>query len=838
MIENIQNEDVKNELEKKFNDIKNYLRSVFQLSNDIEFSFDIEINKGKLEIIVGISNPNHDLEYKIQDITPSSIKIDYLLKVIFKNISFDCSKHLIKRYIALFSNAFIEIDKSVLENDNYSDFINIFTSLSFEKCNFYIHDRTTLDGFNFFNDLTFIDCFFNNKLLIGECVFEKKFIFETRKNQKHELFVMDTHFKDSCEIILNTDEDTLELLKVQFDKEFDCIKCNLHNIKSIFFNEVVFEDYFYVARRIGIKSVKELLLDTDFKTEIDIKNTIFKKETDFSRTKFEKNVKLHSLIFYEKVIFGSYVTLKSGMNEILKIDNITFLSDVDFSNVSFEKIKLKIKNSIFSKDFSLIKSHVKGCGVNVFNKKITIYNSQFDGLVNLSRCNFKDNIKIIKCEFNKQVQCCQSLFEKKFDFSDNNVNRDIHFDKSEFKEEVVFDYTIFNDILSLLFVIFHKAPKFALVKFANSANIQTFNLRIGESNEELNEDCYRKENIESKLNELKARTDTFRLIKDQAIKNNDLLVATEQKKLELYARELELDYCKKINGVKYTSSMYQKTASESAKLTIIEVFDRLFLKLNRTTSDHHTDFLKILLFTLSVIGGYFMINFGLSFDEKIISSICNLVDLGLAMYGVSVVIFLLCLGYEFLFVLKGFSKDKGWLIFIFLAICVAWFCLAYSFNVSEFSVILPMIFIGILAMLFILLANNVKYTFISFAAAGFIGILCTPNIITPFLGAFSEDARNHYLYKAIDELDSQKALDLSKQILAKEPTSELNAKKILKDYKDELKSSKLLDESPELKRAIAIDGGVSRLNIAYYLVLAFCIFALQKTMRKNSIIPS
>ncbi|EOI6102890.1 hypothetical protein ACMU10_001719, partial [Campylobacter jejuni] len=111
-------------------------------------------------------------------------------------------------------------------------------------------------------------------------------------------------------------------------------------------------------------------------------------------------------------------------------------------------------------------------------------------------------------------------------------------------------------------------------------------------------------------------------------------------------------------------------------------------------------------------------------------------------------------------------------------------------------------------------------------------------IITPFLGAFSEDARNHYLYKAIDELDSQKALELSKQILAKEPTSELNAKKTLKDYKDELKSSKLLEKNPELKRAIAIDGGVLRLNIAYYLVLAFCIFALQKTMRKNSIIPS
>lgn len=102
-----------------------------------------------------------------------------------------------------------------------------------------------------------------------------------------------------------------------------------------------------------------------------------------------------------------------------------------------------------------------------------------------------------------------------------------------------------------------------------------------------------------------------------------------------------------------------------------------------------------------------------------------------------------------------------------------------------------MIFIGILAMLFILLANNVKYTFISFAEAGFIDILCNPSIITPFLG----DTRNYCLYKAIEELDSQKALDLSKHILAKDPTNELNAKKILKGYKDELKSSKLLEKS-------------------------------------------
>lgn len=183
---------------------------------------------------------------------------------------------------------------------------------------------------------------------------------------------------------------------------------------------------------------------------------------------------------------------------------------------------------------------------------------------------------------------------------------------------------------------------------------------------------------------------------------------------------------------------------------------------------------------------------------------------------------------------------------------------------------------------FVALLYKIKELLVFFALIGIVGIYYNPSIITPFLGAFSEDARNHYLYKAIDDLDDKKALKLariilpndkdlkefepSKTILSKNAKLEqisifdktdlsvnfiyeqsnqdkneqsiYKAKKILKDYKDELKSSKLLDESPELKRAVAIDGGVSRLNIAYYLVFAFCIFALQKTMRKNSIIPS
>lgn len=559
-------------------------------------------------------------------------------------------------------------------------------------------------------------------------------------------------------------------------------------------------------------------------------------------------------IDFEKQVFMIYDELDFG----IEINNCKFKNDIKFNLLgSTVKAPIKISNVEFEKSF-------------------VINNVNFDNFIDISHCKFgvafKDDTH--NNGYYTDIMFFNVRFNHSFAFRHSKAFSGVEFSEVFFKENTTFIHSTFHKVLSFKKCTFYKTAEFnsvfmgdafmlsyvdfkneviftsALVQydisfvgvaFRDSNIVQIAGLKIVSDFDSLRKKIIRYALDDYQFNKVNISAiilDSFRIIKNIGIEQNNIIHAKYWNKFEMYMNEILLSNELLIKKDENADEISKAYTYEIKRNKILKYVDNIQLSINRLTSDHHTDFLKILLFTLSVIGGYFMINFGLSFDEKIISSICNFLDLGLAIYGVSVVIFLLCLGYEFLFVLKGFSKDKGWLSFIFLAICVAWFCLAYSFNVSEFSVILPMIFIGILAMLFILLANNVKYTFISFAAAGFIGILCTPNIITPFLGAFSEDARNHYLYKAIDELDSQKALDLSRQILAKEPTSELNAKKILKDYKDELKSSKLLNESPELKRAVAIDGGVSRLNIAYYLVLAFCIFALQKTMRKNSIIPS
>ena len=375
---------------------------------------------------------------------------------------------------------------------------------------------------------------------------------------------------------------------------------------------------------------------------------------------------------------------------------------------------------------------------------------------------------------------------------------------------------------------------------------------------------------------------------------------------------------KKFYGIKYPSSMYQIKTWEIRHFKIVEMVDRVFLKLNRAISDHHTDFLKILLFTLSVIGVYFMININLSFS-LFGFKVNSLSDIVLMLALALNILFLMCLLFKrakcdlkpilpeqmpfeiknLFKCLKRYSCDlKYGKYLLVLFMLLLFFIIYFVDSMMVLSIILPLAFALALFVIITLFYEDskatildnvdniamlkIKHTALSFAIFGIIGIVSSPSIITPFLGAFSEDARNHYLYKAIDELDDKKALKLariilpndkdlkefepSKTILSKNAKLEqisifdktdlsvnfiyeqsnqdkneqsiYKAKKTLKDYKDELKSSDLLDKAPELKRAIAIDGGVSRLNIAYYLVLAFCIFALQKTMRKNSIIPS
>ncbi|PSM51892.1 hypothetical protein [Campylobacter blaseri] len=80
--------------------------------------------------------------------------------------------------------------------------------------------------------------------------------------------------------------------------------------------------------------------------------------------------------------------------------------------------------------------------------------------------------------------------------------------------------------------------------------------------------------------------DSFRVIKHSLIEMDNNLKASNFHKLELYAKEIELK---------------NKLKNETNKSQASILLDRIMLLIYRTTSDHHTNLLTILNFTIMMI---------------------------------------------------------------------------------------------------------------------------------------------------------------------------------------------------------------------------------------------
>ncbi|WP_267524945.1 hypothetical protein [Campylobacter sp. MG1] len=716
------------EMQQIKNEIRQDFVEIFKIDKHSNIDIDITIYPNR-DCDICLTNLTSKIS-RIQIWTPKNIRhFDKIKSVMFDGIYFDLSLDSVYIFSKLFN---------ILDNDKQNNIDYTFIDCKFRYC-YFDFNHIAFNSFIMFHGCEFLEevIFSNSTIYVlgfHECIIRKSITFKQIKFLNILTF---NNVKD-IDIYFNG---------VVFEKKVNFFNFGIKDFNEVRFNFVEFNYFEFYSQRNKIGDLPLIC-----KCKFYMKNIVFKENVLFSDIKFEGGLFLYYLEFKKNVnITNSFKD--NNFNGILKLEGFTLHQPYNFNFIN------NLSNTqIFVYD-TKFKSHLVFPNLQKMSKNVSFINTIFEEDVKFENSTFNDIFILKNCVFNKDLSFKQTKFIKSFDFIENKVKDNIDFSCVSFEISPNFQSSIFEKLVILYKTKFKEIPNLYSASFSSSAVLDMPLVDI--KNYPFN---HLKDEIKNKndLIDIKGVRECLNIFKNALLKTNNILEASKYKVLEFYAKELELDY---------------KLEDKEEKIIIKEQFDRWFLKLNRTTSDHHTDFLKILLFTLSVIGGYFIANL-----------------------------------YNELFV----YDDKFFYIlpsFVFLAF------LSGIFIVSK-------------------KAKKIACSWYLMSVVGLCGIFYSPNIITPFLGAFSEYARNHYLYKAIDELDSQKALDLSKQILAKEPTSELNAKKILKDYKDELKSSDLLDKAPELKRAVAIDGGVSRLNIAYYLVLAFCIFALQKTMRKNSIIPS
>ena len=238
--------------------------------------------------------------------------------------------------------------------------------------------------------------------------------------------------------------------------------------------------------------------------------------------------------------------------------------------------------------------------------------------IDFQHCEFKNKVYFTNCEFNGNVFFNHAKFYKYADFHESIFNGVVSFYNAEFKSAPNFSTCVFQNIQATNFINvkiegldFDKIKDFIteykndkmyekeldLLREKYRAKTKKIKLLKTQCKQETNRYRENKQKLHSKkfqackqekIKKYEIRyasnaRDSFRTIKNVLIANNNLLDACAWHKLELYAKEHEIDL---------------KTPTKFSK----EWIERIQLCFYRHTSAHHTDLLESIKSLLIVIG--------------------------------------------------------------------------------------------------------------------------------------------------------------------------------------------------------------------------------------------
>ncbi|EOH1880436.1 pentapeptide repeat-containing protein, partial [Campylobacter coli] len=661
--------------------------------------------------------------------------------------------------------------------------------------------------------------------------------------------------------------------------------------------------------------------------------------------------------------------------------------EFNFENTYFEKLNIlncNVDNIIFSGEINYIKElNISGCNFT----GVTI-NSNIQGEVKFQKCNFKDfnkynsgkNIKFTAnfvfdfCKVDDIVNLINFDFENKISFKMSKFKDNVYFNNSHFKDYADFHECEFEKTACFYGVRFDKAPNFSACYFKEPKAVNLINVDIDKldfkSVEKYIEDNYKDESYKNetkgiqdkkeffkiknkhKLRYAKNLKDSFRVIKDVLITQNNTLEAQEWHKLELYAKEKELEIQlggdnkdsirnnRKIKKLQIKKNNYEVNMFSKFKdlgdiyvkicdfvvcfimligrsifgflLSIIEIFcnviksickiiqiilscifcitsidrilkleylkfyrkisslgktmldftlwfDCILLQVYRNTSNHHTNFLKILNFTILMISLYAFMGFVFSKTINFISSF-NSVSIIIANYFI-----LFALIMVFFNVKRQLYQQGGILFFgifgIFIILMMSFLLPVYIPTFCFLVYFASILFFYLLFLceikLFVFILRLVAYGCLV------VVIILKPQFINPFTGVFLSDKLYESQFeKSLNDLNTSAIINLA-SILQNDfnlhlkdqniSFTELNSAKAsiiankenllkLNDVNSNIAKEVLGEKYTELLKTInqdkIIENIIKSTSVLYGIILLLCIFSLQKTARKNSIVPS
>ncbi len=611
------------------------------------------------------------------------------------------------------------------------------------------------------------------------------------------------------------------------------------------------------------------------------------------------------------VIFNNCnIDLRAIKLKDLKKDNAeTIKNHLYFYNCTFENLLIKLKNIIFEKTLTFNQcafyndldihqnqflDHLVfiNCSNEQNDKKIIsldLKENEFEGYLFIKNC-LIEKINLWKNKFKNRCYFVDSKFgykdnQKKLNFSNTHFEDEVYFNNSEFSSYADFHECKFDNIACFYGVKFYKAPNFSACYFKESKAANLINVDIDKldfkSVEKYIEDNYEDESYINKTkemqdeekkikiqNEYKLRyaknlKDSFRVIKDILITQNNTLEAQEWHKLELYAKEKELLF-EVENCYKEKNKPFIATKSED-KNSINFIFNVLLLWIYRVTSLHHTNLARIINFTslnIVVFGGMVCLITYLSYRIDKQSNFW--------LFGV-LILFVLIIGIVSLLLKKQKLKNITLILCLFLVFLMALFLMQCIAFLSSFGdIIFALLFYCLLVIVLIYLYPYINL--ISFVSYCFnwlvyfflvVVIILKPQFINPFTGIFSSDKLYESQFeKSLNDLNASAIINLASisqndfNLHLKEQNisfAELNSAKVLiiankenllelNDVNSNIAKEVLGEKYTELLKTINQDkiteNTIKSTSILYGIILLLCIFSLQKTARKNSIVPS
>lgn len=327
----------------------------------------------------------------------------------------------------------------------------------------------------------------------------------------------------------------------EFESEFQKIKSEiLKEQKPLYFVEFNF--------------YKDLVLDSSILTNFNfskcnINSLRLTNHLNATHTFQECNIKKVSAI-------SCYIH-----NEISFHNSI--IEEADFSFAKFDK----------TADFSKAKFKQNAIFHNTIFNGLTKFNgAKFAETALFSEAKFENIAKFIGTDFGSYTFFKNTKFQAQAYFSISNFRNNTYFDNTTFSDYADFYETEFEAVACFYGVKFEKPMNFLSVLFKDFNKINFVNLNIKkidkESIKDSVEEDYKDENyakekgykddkneiekldLKYKIRLANNFRDSFRAIKNSLIETNNNLEASNLHKLELYAKEIELDYTAELEACK------------------------------------------------------------------------------------------------------------------------------------------------------------------------------------------------------------------------------------------------------------------------------------------------